>query len=63
MKMAKLKRMLDEQTKIDGGNKYASVKENDGTPVLYVEKFVFENWGETVKNIPAVITLYSMWIR
>jgi len=63
MKMAKLKQMLDEQTKIDGGNKYGSVKENDGTPVLYVEKFVFENWGETVKNTPAVIAIYSMWIR
>jgi hypothetical protein len=57
MKMAKLKQMLAEQTKIDGGRKYDSVKEKDGTPVLYVEKFVFENWGETVKNTPAVIAI------
>lgn len=62
MKMAKLKQMLNEQTKIDGGNKYANVKENDGSLVLYVEKFVFQNWGETVKNTPAVSAIYSMWI-
>jgi hypothetical protein len=59
MKMAKLKQMWDEQVKVDGGNKYTGVVEKDGTPVLYVEKFPFENWGDTVKNTPAVIALLT----
>lgn len=57
MKMAKLKQMWDEQTKADGGNNYDGVVEGDGSAVLYVQKFPFENWGDTVKNTPAVIAL------
>ena len=30
------------------------IVENDGERVVYVEKMLFENWGETVKNTPAV---------
>jgi hypothetical protein len=44
----------EEQMKLDGGKKFPSVLEKDGTPVVYVDKYVFENWGETVKNTPAV---------
>ena len=35
-------------------NKYTSVVEADGTPVMYAENEIFENWGQTVKNKPAV---------
>jgi len=59
MKMSKLQQMWDEQVKVDGGKKYDGVVEADGTAVLYVEKFPFENWGETVKNTPAVIALIT----
>ena len=33
---------------------YPGVVENTGEPVQYVDKAQFVNWGETVKNIPAV---------
>jgi hypothetical protein len=36
--------------------KYPSVVEQDGSPVVYVEKETFENWGQTVRNKPAVLS-------
>ena len=51
---AKVNALWKEQFKLDQGEKYPDVLENDGTRVVYVEKMVFENWGETVKNTPAV---------
>jgi hypothetical protein len=49
-----LKKGWDAQMKLDGGKKFPNILENDGSHVAYVEKYVFENWGETVKNTPAV---------
>jgi len=49
-----LRKGWHEQMKLDGGKKFPDIVENDGSPVVYVEKYVFENWGETVKNTPAV---------
>jgi hypothetical protein len=34
--------------------KYTTVVENSGEPVAYVDKFPFENWGETSRGTPAV---------
>ena len=51
---AQVKAMWEEQFKLDKGEKYPDVLENDGKRVMYVEKMLFENWGETVKNTPAV---------
>ena len=53
-KIEKLKTAWEEQLKIDKGLKYPDVVEKDGNNVMYVEKFVFENWGETIENTPAV---------
>jgi len=53
-KSSRLKAALEEQFRIDRHGKYKNVVENDGTAVQYVDKTVFENWGETVKNTPAV---------
>jgi hypothetical protein len=60
LKATKLKTLWEEQVRVDGGKKYDGVVENDGTPVAYVEKFPFENWGDTVKNTPAVIVLLQL---
>ena len=51
--MVDLQTALDAQTKATQA-KYPSVVEQDGTPVSFVEKAEFENWGQTVKNTPAV---------
>jgi hypothetical protein len=53
---AKMKAMWEEQFKLDKGEKYPDILEKDGTRVVYVEKMLFENWGETVKNTPAVFS-------
>ena len=53
-KIAQLKAMLEEQHKLDKGEKYPDVVENNGDKVAYVEKLLFENWGETIKNTPSV---------
>jgi len=44
----------NEQLKIDGGKAYPSVVESDGSPVRYVNKKTFENWGDTVETKPSV---------
>jgi hypothetical protein len=63
-KITQLKAMLEEQYKLDKGEKYPNVVENDGANVAYVEKLnVFENWGETVKNTPSVCPHLSLLIR
>lgn len=54
-KAERLKAAVREQCKIDEGRKYTNVLENDGRPVAYVDRAVFENWGETVNNTPAVL--------
>jgi hypothetical protein len=53
-KVGRIKVAWEEQFKIDGGRKYSGILEGNGDPVIYIEKIVFENWGETVENIPAV---------
>ena len=53
-KFEKMKMGLNEQFDIDGGQRFSTVVEADGQPVSYVEKAVFQNWGETVENVPAV---------
>jgi len=54
-KAERLKAAVGEQFKMDEGRKYTNVLENDGRPVAYVDRAVFENWGETVRNTPAVL--------
>ena len=49
-----MKLAWQEQCKVDGGKKYPGIVENTGEPVIYVEKLVFKNWGETVESTPAV---------
>ena len=51
---AKVNAMWEEQLRLDRGEKYPDVVEKNGERVVYVEKMLFENWGETVKNTPAV---------
>jgi len=53
-KITQLKAMLEEQYRLDRGEKYPNVVENNGDKVAYVEKLIFENWGETIKNTPSV---------
>ena len=53
-KIAALKAAVKQQFDIDKGLTYPTVVENNGEKVMYVEKFAFENWGETIKNTPAV---------
>jgi hypothetical protein len=53
-KCAGLKAAWEEQFKIDGGTGYPGVVEGDGEAVKYVDKAVFQNWGETVQSTPAV---------
>jgi hypothetical protein len=62
-KIAQLKAMLDEQYKLDKGERYPNIVENNGDKVAYVEKLGFENWGETVKNTPSVRSHLSLLIR
>ena len=59
-KIAQLKAMLEEQYKLDKGEKYPDVVENNGDKVPYVENLLFENWGETVKNTPLVHPYLSL---
>lgn len=62
--MADLQTALDGQTEAAKASKYPSVVEQDGTPVEYVEKADFENWGQTVRNTPAVqIAIASLMSR
>ena len=49
-----LKMAWKEQCKVDGGRKYPGIVENTGEPVVYVEKLLFKNWGDTVESTPAV---------
>ena len=56
-KFEKIRRAWEGQLKIDGGKKYVSIVENNGSPVKYVDKLMFENWGDTVENTPAVLPL------
>ena len=53
-KVAEMRTLFAEQVRADGGKGYPTVVEKDGSPVQYVNKAVFENWGQTVKNTPAV---------
>jgi hypothetical protein len=53
-KISKLNAALEEQRNADEWKKYPNVVEKNGDKVKYVEKFPFENWGETVANTPAV---------
>jgi len=54
-KIATLKAAWQRQFDIDKGLAYPDVVENNGEKVKYVDKLAFENWGETIKNTPAVI--------
>jgi hypothetical protein len=56
-KCAGLKAAWKEQYELDGGNGYPSVVENNGDTVMYVENSVFQNWGDTIQNTPAVCLL------
>jgi hypothetical protein len=58
-KIDQLKSMWEEQYKLDKGEKYPGVVEKNGDNVRYVEKVVFENWGETVRNTPAVRFIFD----
>ena len=53
-KIAVQKAAWQRQFDLDKGLAYPNVVENTGQKVMYVEKLVFENWGETIKNTPAV---------
>jgi hypothetical protein len=53
-KCAGLKAAWDEKVKKGEGKEYPSIVENTGEPVAYVDKFAFENWGETSRSTPAV---------
>jgi len=55
-KIANLKAAWQKQFELDKGLTYPDIVESDGEKVMYVEKFTFENWGETIKNVPAVMT-------
>jgi hypothetical protein len=52
-KMEELKGAVDALDE-EAMKKYPFVVEEDGSPVMYVDKAVFQNWGQTVKNTPAV---------
>lgn len=56
-KIASLKAACQKQFDSDKGLTYPDIVENNGDKVMYVEKFAFENWGETIKNTPAVRSL------
>jgi hypothetical protein len=58
-KCAELKETWEEQLKLDGGKKFPAILENNGEIVVYVEKAVFKNWGETVESTPAVRSFKS----
>jgi len=53
-----MKAAWGEQVKVDGGNGYPAVVENDGLPVRYVNKATFTNWGETVETKPSVLPFW-----
>jgi len=53
-KSAGLRDGWEEQLKLDGGKKFSEIVENNGDAVVYVERAVFRNWGDTVENTPAV---------
>ena len=53
-KIANMKEAWLRQFDIDKGLAYPHIVENNGEKVMYVEKVAFENWGETIKNTPAV---------
>lgn len=59
-KVAVQKAAWERQFDLDKGLAYPTVVENTGQNVLYVEKLVFENWGETIKNTPAVVSRYCL---
>ena len=56
-KCAGLKKAWEGQLKLDGGKKFPEVVENNGEIVVYIERAVFKNWGETVESTPAVRSL------
>jgi hypothetical protein len=49
-----LRTAWEKQFNEDKGIKYLTVVEKNGDKVMYVDEFAFENWGQTVKNTPAV---------
>jgi len=53
-KIATLKAAWQKQFDVDKGLAYPDIVENNGEKVKYVDKLTFENWGETIKNTPAV---------
>jgi len=53
-KIENLRTAWEKQFSEDKGNKYSDVVEKNGDKVMYVDNFAFENWGQTVKNTPAV---------
>jgi hypothetical protein len=53
-KCAALKAAWEDKVKKGEGKEYPSIVENTGEPVPYVDKFAFENWGETSRGTPAV---------
>jgi|SRR5271170_4533695 len=53
-KIATVREAWQRQFDIDKGLAYPEIVENNGEKVKYVDKFSFENWGETIKNTPAV---------
>ena len=53
-KIENLKTAWEKQFNVDQGIKYSNVVEKNGDKVMYVDNFAFENWGETVRNTPAV---------
>jgi hypothetical protein len=59
-KINKLKDALEKQRLADEWKKYPDIVEKNGDRVAYVEKFPFENWGETVANTPTVKKKFSL---
>ena len=53
-KCAGLRDGWEAQLKLDGGKKFSAVAENNEEAVVYVERAVFKNWGETVESTPSV---------
>ena len=53
-KIATLKAGWQRQFDLDKGLAYPDIVENNGEEVKYVDKLIFENWGQTIKNTPAV---------